>query len=158
MYEQAAAQIRAAIGPRIVAIEHVGSTAVPGLEAKPIIDIMVGVRQLVRATEHCIAPLARIGYEYVPKPYPDRRFFRRGPWGNGTHHLHLVEWGGEDWRRALRFRDYLRQHPDAARQYADLKRQLAAAHGRDRRAYAADKTAFIEDVLARAVGEGPVER
>lgn len=149
-YEEAKIEILAAIGQRTIAIEHIGSTAVPDLGAKPLIDILVAVRQLPQTAEACIAPLARIGFEYVPKPLPARRFFRRGPWGAGTHHLHMVEWDGEEWRRPLLFRDYLRQHPETRRRYETLKRRLAAEFGANPPAYTAAKDAFITEVLAHA--------
>ena len=136
----------------MVAIEHVGSTAVPGLAAKPIIDIMVGVARLKVATQ-CIEPLGRIGYEYVPDPeaaLPERRFFRRGARGAGTHHLQIVEPGSEIWERQLLFRDFLRRHRETAREYQELKEQLAAAHGHNRGAYTEAKTPFIESVISRA--------
>jgi GrpB-like predicted nucleotidyltransferase (UPF0157 family) len=144
--------ILSATGPRLVAIEHVGSTAVPGLGAKPIIDIMAGVRRLAEAAE-CIAPLAPLGYRYLPEYealIPDRRFFRKGPPGPITHHLHLVELGGDFWERHLLFRDYLRTHPEAAEAYYQLKRQMAARFSPDRNAYTDSKTQFIRSVEDRA--------
>ncbi len=142
------------IGDKVVAIEHVGSTAVPGLGAKPIIDITVAVRRLSDA-EGCIEPLGSIGYEYVPeyeKELPDRRYFQRGPKGvrNKHFHLHMVQHGGDFWKRHLMFRDYLRCHPDVAQQYCELKRKLAEKHGRNREAYTDAKTSFVESVLAEA--------
>jgi len=134
----------------IAAAEHVGSTAVPGLAAKPTIDILVGVRRLVDA-QHCIPLLANLGYEYVPEyeaEFPERRYFRKGPTGRQTYHLHMVEVGSGFWVRHLRFRNYLRAHPDAAREYELLKRQLAAQYGRQ--AYTEAKTPFIRGIEALA--------
>jgi len=136
-----------------VAVEHVGSTAVPGLAAKPVIDIVVGVRRLKDAAA-CAAPLAAIGYECVPEyeaEIPDRRYFRKGPFGGRTHHLHMVEFGGAFWRRHLAFRDWLRTHPEDAARYGALKRELAATHEADREAYTEAKNAFVREVEAHVL-------
>jgi GrpB-like predicted nucleotidyltransferase (UPF0157 family) len=153
MFEEARAEILAACGPSLVAVEHIGSTSVRGLGAKPIIDIMAAVGRLDDARQ-LIEPLAALGYEYVPEheaSLPDRRFFRRGLRGAGTHHLHVVELGSREWRQHLLFRDYLRAHPDTAAGYERLKRELAATHATDRGAYTAAKTPFIESVVERAL-------
>lgn len=150
-YRAEAARIRAALGGWIEQIEHVGSTAVPGLAAKPIIDIAVGVRRLADA-ERCIEPLERIGYAYRPGAevmVPDRRFFQKGGSVAREFHVHVVDVRGPDWERWLLFRDYLRAHPEKAREYERLKRTLASCH-RDNRAYTAQKTAFIEAAVAEA--------
>ena len=152
-FEEEKARILAAVGPRILAVEHIGSTAVPGLAAKPIIDILAGIRHLEDAME-CVAPLAAIGYDYVPEfeaELPDRRYFWKGLREAHTHHVHLVEIGGTFWRRHLAFRDYLRTHPEDARRYAVLKRDLAAKFGADREGYTDAKTAFIRMIEATAL-------
>lgn len=151
LYEEEKARILGVIGHKVVAIEHIGSTAVPGLGAKPIIDIMVAVRHLSEA-EQCIEPLQSVGYEYVPEHedfIPERRYFRKGH--PETHrHLHIVEPTSDFWERHLFFRDYLRAHPKVARQYYELKRQLATKSGSDRQTYTDAKTPFIESVITRA--------
>lgn len=155
MFEEDKRKILEAVGEYVAAVEHVGSTSVPGLAAKPIIDVMAAVRSLADAPA-CVGPLGSIGYEYVPEHeavMPWRRFFRRGPRGAGTHHLHMVERPGEFWEVQLLFRDYLRAHAGAAAEYAKLKRELAAAHGPDRRAYTEAKTDFIESIIEQARGE-----
>lgn len=152
LYEEEKGRILDIIGRRIVAIEHVGSTAVPGLAAKPIIDIIVAVRHLIDAGE-CIKPLQSIGYEYVPEfevEIPERRFFRKGPPEARTQHIHMIELTSEFWERHLLFRDYLRSHPDVAQQYYQLKKELAARYGSDRKAYAEAKTLFIESIVAKS--------
>jgi GrpB-like predicted nucleotidyltransferase (UPF0157 family) len=126
MFEREKVKILSVIANKVVAIEHIGSTAVPGLGAKPIIDIMVGVRSLSDA-QKCIEPLGTIGYEYISKyevAIPERRYFRRGPPNlpNRHYHLHMVEYNSDFWKRHLLFRDYLRVHPHAAREYNNLKR------------------------------------
>jgi len=154
IYSKEKDQILSVVGNKVVAIEHVGSTAIPGLGAKPIIDIMVAVRQLLDASG-CIEPLRSIGYVYVPeyeKELPERRYFRKGPEGvrNKHFHLHMVQHGGDFWKRHLMFRGYLRCHPDVAQQYCELKRKLAEKHVLDREAYTEAKTPFIESILTQA--------
>lgn len=150
LYEKEKVLILRAVGGWVVAIEHVGSTAVPGLAAKPTIDIMVGLRRLQDAS-FCLEPLRAIDYEYVPEyeaSIPDRRYFHKGPPGNRTHHLHVVEFGGVFWGKHLMFRDFLRRDPEKARAYAQLKRDWALRFGRDREGYTDAKTSFIESTLA----------
>jgi GrpB-like predicted nucleotidyltransferase (UPF0157 family) len=152
MYEEEKHAILAVCGPAILAIEHIGSTAVPGLAAKPIIDIMLGIHSLDQAPA-LYDGLAGIGYEYAPEfeeSIPERRFFRKGPTDYRTHHLHMVELGGEFWMRHLLFRDYLRQHTEVAQQYEELKRRLAAEYGSNRSGYTEAKTDFIRDKEVRA--------
>lgn len=138
-----------AIGESIVGgVHHVGSTAVPGMEAKPIIDILVGVGDLDQS-RRCFEPLAGLGYLYAPylaaemhwfcKPHPSRR----------THHLHLVPEGSRRYRDELAFRDSLRADPGAAVEYAALKRKLASQFAHDRDSYTEAKSAFIRDVLGK---------
>lgn len=147
-----------------VRIEHMGSTAVPGLAAKPIIDMMPGLRSLDDATP-LIPLLGTIGYEYVPefeKPspelndpgMPERRYFRKDLDGARAFHMHMVEAGSEFWVRHLRFRNYLRGFPEAGSAYADLKRRIAADFNAALTltsdvnvGYTDRKTAFVEDAL-----------
>ena len=155
MFEEARAEIVGVCGPALVAVEHIGSTSVPGLAAKPIIDILAAVVRLEEA-RHLVGPLAAVGYEYVPEheaALPGRRFFRKGRRGAGTHHLHVVELGGWEWRRQLLFRDYLRARPEAVAEYERLKRHLAA-HAADRGAYTDAKAPFIKSVVEKALAEG----
>jgi len=152
LYEEEKDRILGLIGRLVVAIEHIGSTAVPGLGAKPIIDIMVAVRRLADA-EECVEPLQSIGYEHVPEYneiIPERRYFHKGPAEARTHHLHVVELASDFWERHLLFRDFLRTHPEEAQQYYDLKKELAANYRSDREAYTEAKTAFIESVVDKA--------
>lgn len=126
-------------------IEHVGSTAVPGLGGKPILDIMIGVRSL-EDIESRIDDLEALGYEYVREyesQLPERRYFRK----SGTQHVHCVQLGGPFWASHLRFRDHLRAHPEIAEAYYQLKRELAERYRDDRVAYLEGKSSFIESVL-----------
>ena len=134
----------------IAAIEHVGSTAVPGLAAKPIIDIIVGVRELP-VVERCVQPLESLGYEYRGELFPGipgRYYFPKG--NPRSHQLHMVEHRSEFWQRHILFRDLLRERPAVAREYEALKRELAVQYRTDRLAYTEAKTPFIESALARA--------
>lgn len=148
-------RIVAACGGRIVAVEHVGSTAVPGLAAKPIIDMMPGVRALADAGAS-VGAMVAIGYEYVPAledALPERRFFRKDAGGVRSHHIHMVEVGSEFWELHILFRDYLVAHPQVTAGYARLKRELAARYGDDREGYTEAKTPFIRSVEERARAE-----
>jgi GrpB-like predicted nucleotidyltransferase (UPF0157 family) len=131
-------------------IEHIGSTSVAGLAAKPIIDMLVGVRSLDDFERH-YDRLSVYGYEYIPeyeRVLPDRRFFKRVARGVRTHHVHVVQVDGLYWKRYLKFRDQLRADSWLAARYADLKRRLAARFRLDRDAYTNGKTGFVEAVLA----------
>lgn len=139
-------------------IEHNGSTAVPGLEAKPIIDIQVSVGQLQPIRLYA-EPLATLGYVHVL--HADDAFcpfFHRPMEWPHTHHVHVVESGGEEERRTLAFRDFLREHSDVAREYATLKNQWAAVTDatdeRPREAYANAKSEFIERMIQIALRAG----
>jgi len=152
LFEEERRHIVEACGDAIVAVEHVGSTAVPGLAAKPIIDIMPGVRTLEDGLR-CISPIVALGYECIGELGIARRiYFRKGE--PRSHHVHLVEHGGEFWLRHLAFRDLMRSRPDLVEQYAALKRELAAKVGSDREGYTEAKTPFIQAALAQA----PVHR
>ena len=152
MYEEEKALILGAIGPWVKGIEHVGSTSVPGLAAKPIIDIMVGVWNLDDAA-YCIGRLVTVGYDFKPDDdIPERRYFNKGPQARHRH-LHMTELGGEFWLRHLLFRDYLRSNPETARRYEALKRDLAARCQNDSMAYTDAKTDFIQSVEEQALRE-----
>lgn len=154
IYEKEAARIVAAAGGLLVRCEHVGSTSVPGLAAKPVIDVLGGVRTLADA-DAVVPRMVSIGYEYVKKwedEMPRRRYFVRRVRGVRTHHLHVVETGSGFWRDHILFRDHLRAHPVDAIRYAALKRDLAESLGDDREAYTDAKAEFIEACLAVARG------
>ncbi len=137
----------------IVRVEHIGSTAVPGLAAKPIIDILVGVTD-VTVVRDLVAPrMEAAGYDYFWRPTSGNDVGPFYPWfigrdaeGARISHVHVVEMNNiEQWDRVL-FRDYLRDHPEAAEEYAALKRTLADRFGDDREAYTEEKTAFISRI------------
>jgi len=157
MFAVEEARLRAALNPQlIVGIEHFGSTAIPGLAAKPIIDILIAVRSLAEAREQVIGPMRSLDYVFwAHQPKTDRMFFVKGmpPYGaRRTHHVHITEPDGELWAR-LPFRDYLRAHADEAKRYERLKRDLALTHATDREAYTAGKSGYVAAVLAKARAE-----
>ncbi|MGB3613198.1 MAG: GrpB family protein [Elainellaceae cyanobacterium] len=133
-------------------IEHFGSTAVPGLAAKPIVDMLVGVDSLERAKRTAVSPLEQMGYAYWhDNPDPKRMLFVKGlpPNGPRTHHIHMAEPDSVLWERLI-FRDYLCHHPEEASRYEQLKRQLAQRFSSDREAYTEGKTEHIALVMQRA--------
>ncbi len=131
-------------------LEHVGGTAIPGMCAKPVLDIVAG-RPLGAPIFDYVVAFKGAGYEHRGEQgVPGREFFRRGQ--PRAYHLHLVEQGRVVWRDYLAFRDYLRAHPDAARDFANLKRYLAARFPRDREAYIDAKSAPVHAILRLAIG------
>lgn len=154
-FDQERQRILAEIGELVIEIEHIGSTAVPGLAAKPVIDIMIGVDSLARADDECIQPIVGLGYEYVKafeQEMPERRFFRRdSPVGRRSHQIHLVEIDTDWWERHLAFRDYLRDHAQERRSYEAHKRQLATREYETTSDYAEAKTEFIRAVETKAL-------
>jgi GrpB-like predicted nucleotidyltransferase (UPF0157 family) len=132
-------------------IEHVGSTAVPGLAAKPVVDIMAGVRSL-KASRPAIDAVGAHGYCYFPYRTDSMHWFCKPSPMARTHHLHLVPFGSVLWTERLAFRDYLRAHADVAAEYARLKRELAERYRFDREAYTDAKGPFVERVVAMATG------
>jgi GrpB-like predicted nucleotidyltransferase (UPF0157 family) len=147
-------------GELIRRIEHFGSTAVAGLVAKPIVDMLVEVTDLEQTKSHIAPVLEAQGYEYFWRPISGDDeppfyawFIKRDSTGERTHHIHMVEAHfTEHWDRLL-FRDYLMQHPAVAREYGELKLRLAEEHPTDRIAYTRGKTSFIDGVTELAKRE-----
>ncbi|BCJ78087.1 hypothetical protein CS0771_76310 [Catellatospora sp. IY07-71] len=151
LYAQQRAAVTAALAPVLAGpVEHIGSTSVPGLAAKPIIDMLARVTDYHAAA--ALAPaMARIGWAHAPEPADEqlRRWSYCFPGiARRSHHLHVVEFASTGWPTWLAFRDRLRADPAAAGRYAALKAELAARDARDRVAYRAGKAPFIEDTLA----------
>jgi GrpB-like predicted nucleotidyltransferase (UPF0157 family) len=147
LFAEASRELVVALGASVLGVHHVGSTAVPGLCAKPILDILVSIPDFERARA-LAAPLAGLGYEFRPdEEIPDRHFFRRRRGGARTHHLSLAEPSAHHHRVTLAFRDALRADHDLANEYGALKRRLARRFPDDREAYIAGKSAFIARVL-----------
>jgi GrpB-like predicted nucleotidyltransferase (UPF0157 family) len=151
MFQQEAVQIAAVFGDELLSMHHVGSTAVPGLAAKPIIDIMPLVRDIGKVDSF---NEAMIGLGYEPRGeygIPGRRFFvKRNTAGERTHHVHAHQPDNPEVARHLDFRDYLIAHPDVAAQYAQLKQELAEQFRHDRESYTNSKTPFIREVEQKA--------
>lgn len=149
VFAQLKSIIAAALGDVAMAIEHVGSTAVPGLAAKPIIDIDVAVADDA-AVRRAIAGLAARGYVHEGNlGIPGREAFE-APADLPKHHLYVCRADNREYRRHIMFRDYLRAHPEAANEYAALKRRLAERHRNDRQAYTDAKGEFISHILSLA--------
>lgn len=137
-----------AIGPWVASgIHHVGSTAVPGLEAKPVIDILVGVADL-HSSRACFEPLAEVDYLYAPYLPDQMHWFCKPDPRRRTHHLHLVPEGSARFRDELAFRDLLRADPETAADYLALKRRLATDFEHDRDGYTNAKAEFIARAVA----------
>ncbi|WP_065750681.1 GrpB family protein [Bradyrhizobium paxllaeri] len=152
-FEQERTRIKAALGSFALVIEHIGSTAIPNLPSKPIIDLLVGVPSLEEARKQCVGPIEALGYKYLPEYaswLPGELFFRKGPPGPWTHHIHLMESSNPRWEAFLVFRDYLRAHPETAMAYANIKRALAASSNDNIAAYRNGKTIFVEETTAKA--------
>jgi GrpB-like predicted nucleotidyltransferase (UPF0157 family) len=147
-FQNEAILIHLAIGRYITVIEHIGSTSVPGLAAKPIIDILIGVKSL-SDTRLFVPRLFALGYSYYPEyedELPERRYLDKTPPDGPGFHLHMVEPTTVFFRRHLFFRDYLRSHPASAAEYAALKNELAQKFGSDREGYTNAKTDFIKRI------------
>jgi GrpB-like predicted nucleotidyltransferase (UPF0157 family) len=155
LFELEKALLEAAIGPYVHDIQHVGSTAIPGMVAKPIIDIGIAVASF-EAAKVCISPIEQLGYEYKGEfGIPRRHYFVKG--SPRTHHIHMNEISGPDWENQVLFRDYLIDHPGVAREYSALKTELAGQYPADRERYLAGKAPFIEQVLDMARSEVQAE-
>ncbi len=128
-------------------IEHIGSTAVPLLAAKPVIDIMAAVHTL-EASRCSIEPVAAVGYVYYPYKPDVMHWFCKPSARHRTHHLHLVPFESPLWQERIGFRNALRESPALAAEYAELKLQLAKKFRHDREAYTQAKTPFVERVLS----------
>ena len=157
MFEEERHHLRSCLPSNLIGrIEHFGSTAVSGLPAKPIVDMLVEVTSLEETRKRIAPILEKQGYDYFWRPsWGDDTppfyawFIKRDRSGNRTHHIHMVESDFDHWERLL-FRDYLIEFPEVARNYAELKMELAQAHHDDRVAYTDKKGAFIRDVTRRA--------
>ena len=150
MYEEERTRIVALIGNYLEEIQHVGSTSIPGLAAKPVIDILAIVPDISIA-EHCVKPLEHLDYAYFGENgIPGRRYFRKPSdirFHQHTHHIHMMEQRHEQVHKMLTFRDYLRTHPEAVKEYQDLKKELATKYSGDRAAYTDAKEPFVQSIL-----------
>ena len=150
-FESEAARIREGLGDRAVRVEHVGSTSVPGLAAKPTVDIQVSIPSMAPRSAYT-DPLVGLGYRWALDPWSDEHeFFSKDEDGERSFHVHVCSTGSEWERRHIAFRDWLRANPDDAAAYERVKRELAERHPRDTYSYAAAKTSFIQAIQDRAM-------
>jgi GrpB-like predicted nucleotidyltransferase (UPF0157 family) len=148
-FEQEAERVRGALAESVVELEHMGSTAVPGLGGKPVVDISVGLRALELSAEQ-LAAMEGLGYEYLGENgLQGRLFFRRDEAGRRAYHVHAVEHGGTHWHRHRALRDYLREHPEEAERYGAEKRRVAA-EAADSDDYWKRKQPHVDALFARA--------
>lgn len=139
------------LGPLAARLDHVGSTAVPGLAAKPILDLQLSVPAIEPVGAYA-GLLTSLGYLFVPAPEsPHFHLFAKPPERPRSHHLHVCAAGSEDELRHLAVRDFLRAHDGEAARYAELKRELVGRHPQDRLAYIAGKEQYVSDLEARAL-------
>lgn len=139
--------IRNAIGELIEDIQHVGSTAITDLHAKPIIDIAIAVTDL-SVVHDCVGPLVSLGYEYLgDREKIGDHFFVKGPGENRTHYIHMVQSDSRKWKDYLVFRNVLRQNSEIRQEYDALKLELSKAHADDRKSYTNSKGIFVERIL-----------
>ena len=154
MYTEMRSRLLSLLGHRLILIEHVGSTSVPGLGAKPVVDMMLGVKDLETA-DACLGIMRReMGtVDFNAEPENDQWFYcvgdKTSPDGRNRFHFHLVRYPSAFCDKHIRFRDILRSHAEVAEAYCQLKRDLAGKYGTDRMGYDEAKAEFIEGALAR---------
>jgi GrpB-like predicted nucleotidyltransferase (UPF0157 family) len=150
LFEAERARLQDALGADALDIQHIGSTAVPGLAAKPVLDLGIAVAA-DSVVAGCVPRLAALGYTYHEYRGPDQgHFFDRGREQHLTHYLHMLTINEPGWWNYLRFRDYLRAHPTARDAYLQLKQELAVQYPTNRAAYSAAKATFVQQILAVA--------
>ena len=141
-------QLEKTIGGHILSIDHIGSTSIPGLCAKPIIDILIGLDSFANGSK-CISGLEQLGYTFRGENgIPGRHYFRKG--SPRTLHMHMFERDSQDWQQHILFRDYLRTHPTERDHYAELKAALAKQFPENRERYLEGKSDFIQNIIQLA--------
>ena len=149
LFEREKKDIEKAIGDYIEDIQHVGSTSIPGMSAKPILDIAIAVKDFEEA-RICIEPLSKMGYAFKgEKGIPRRHYFLKGE--PCIHHIHLLEKTSEEWEKLILFRDHLRSNQNTAEDYKKLKIDLSEKHREDRKSYQAAKSDFVEAVIRKSL-------
>lgn len=147
IFDRESKKIQKVFGENLLDIQHFGSTAISGMKAKPIIDMIAGVSDFKKIKKF-LKPLEKLGYEYRPDAGTnDRLFFRKGGKFKSSYHLHLVKMNSRDWKDNLFFRDYLRENKQTAKEYASLKKELAKKFSNDRESYLSGKTEFIKKMI-----------
>jgi len=145
MYKEESEKIKNVLSDIIIDIHHVGSTAIPGIKAKPVIDILVEVKDIEGVDQHN-HKMKELGYEVMGEyGIPKRRFFRKGG-NNRTHHIHIFQVGNEEIERHVNFKEYLIAHPDKAREYSKLKEKLVNKYTYDVENYTNSNSDFIKEV------------
>lgn len=155
-FEEEKARIVSCLRGRIATVEHVGSTAIPGVPAKPILDIAIGIPEIGDVWEY-VEAFERVGYEYRgDRGGSEDHALAKGPEGSRTHYAHIVSLDGSKWKEYVQFRDYLRTHEEMRRKYAVLKSGLAERYASNRHLYTEGKQEFIGQVIemARKESEG----
>jgi len=149
LFQELGAALRKALGDTAVRIDHIGSTSIPGLDAKPIIDIQISVRSFEPLDAFRI-PIESLGYVFRgDNPERTKRYFREAP-GERRTHIHVRRAGSWAEQFALLFRDYMRTHDEDAKRYAELKYRLAEQYGEDRHGYTEAKSACTWEIMAKA--------
>jgi GrpB-like predicted nucleotidyltransferase (UPF0157 family) len=149
-FEEEKVNLEKLVGDVAVDIQHFGSTSIPDLSAKPVIDILMAVRSLRDVTK-IRATLESAGYEYRDNGSDDMQvLFAKGPEVKRTHYLHVTALDSSGWKTPLAFRDYLRTHPDEVQRYEQLKQKLAARYSDNRAKYTAGKMDYFKEVFAKA--------
>ncbi|MFJ7982670.1 GrpB family protein [Lysinibacillus xylanilyticus] len=150
MFTEEAEKLNLIFGNEIIDIYHIGSTSVPGLKAKPIIDIMPVVKDINKVNKYNLE-MQEIGYEHKGEyGIVNRRYFRKGG-DNRSHHVHIYQIGSYEIRRHLAFRDYLKSHPDEMKNYGELKEKLAQQFPNDIESYIKGKDYFVKDKELKAL-------
>ena len=149
IYKEESKKIKNVLSDIIVDIHHIGSTAIPGIKAKPVIDILVEVKD-IEAVDQYNNKMEELGYEVMGEyGIPKRRFFRKGG-NNRTHHIHIFQVGNEEIERHINFKEYLIAHPDKAREYSKLKEKLTNKYTYDVENYTNGKSDFIKEIDRKA--------
>jgi len=149
MYKEESEKIKNVLSDIIIDIHHIGSTAIPGIKAKPVIDILVEVKDIERVDQYN-HKMKELGYEAMGEyGIPKRRFFRKGG-NNRTHHIHIFQVGNEEIERHINFKEYLIAHPDKAREYSKLKEKLVNKYTYDVENYTNSKSDFIKEIDRKA--------
>ena len=161
LFAQEARNLLNLFGSELISrIEHIGSTAIVGMPAKPIIDMLIAIPSFDRAKQEILPKLIDKGYSYLwrsDRP-PGHMMFIKGLQSQNprTHHLHFAPQGHKLWER-IYFRDYLRTHPDEAKRYARLKQELAAKFSTDRKAYTNGKSNYVRKITAIAISQSRIQ-
>lgn len=149
MYQKEVKKIKKVMKNQLVDVQHIGSTAIPGIKAKPVIDILVIVKD-IKKVDMYNDDMKRLGYEAMGEyGIKQRRFFMKGG-NNRTHHIHVFERGNKEVKRHINFRNFLIAHPEEARQYSDLKAELAERYRYDIEEYIKGKSSLIKEIDMKA--------